>query len=92
MGRVTQGGGNRNPAGGILDGFSKMETHTYTSYEGTHKTTVKEDGSSGRTWEGTNKITGGTGKFKNIKGSGTYRGKGTAERVSSSEWEGEVEY
>jgi hypothetical protein len=63
----------------------------YGPYEGTHKTTVKEDGSSETTWEGTWKVTGGTGKFKNIKGGGTYRGKATAQGASS-EWEGEVEY
>jgi hypothetical protein len=64
---------------------------TYGSFEGTHKTTVKEDGSLETTWEGTWKVTGGTGKFKNIKGGGTYRGKATAEGAST-EWEGEVEY
>ena len=63
----------------------------YSSYEGTHKTTVKEDGSRETTWEGTYKVTGGTGKFKNIKGEGTYRGKVTAEGAFT-EWEGEVEY
>ena len=64
---------------------------TYGSYEGMHKTTVKEDGSSETTWEGTYKVTGGTGKFKNIQGGGTYRGKVTAEGPST-EFEGEVEY
>jgi hypothetical protein len=39
----------------------------YGSYEGTHKTTFKEDGSWETTWEGTWKSLGGTGKFKNIK-------------------------
>ena len=63
----------------------------YGSWEGTHKTTVKEDGSSETTWEGKWKDHGGTGKFKNIKGSGTARGKATAEGAST-EWEGEVEY
>ena len=63
----------------------------YGSYEGMHKTTVKEDGSWETTWEGTYKVTGGTGKFKNIKGGGTYRGKATAEGAST-EFEGEVEY
>ena len=66
------------------------DTH-YGSWEGTHKTTVKEDGSSETTWEGTWKNHGGTGKFKNIKGSGTARGKATAEGAST-DWEGEVEY
>jgi hypothetical protein len=36
-------------------------------------------------------VTGGTGKFKNIKGGGTFRGKATAQE-SFTEWEGEVEY
>jgi hypothetical protein len=63
----------------------------YGPYEGTHKTTVKEDGSWETTWEGTWKTIGGTGKFKNMKGSGTYRGKATAEG-SSTEFEGEEEY
>jgi hypothetical protein len=63
----------------------------YGTYEGTHKTTVKEDGSWETTWESTYKVTGGTGKFKNIKGSGTDRGKATAEGAIG-EWEGEREY
>jgi hypothetical protein len=41
--------------------------------------------------EGTYEVSGGTGKFKNIKGSGTYRGKATLEGASS-EFEGEEEY
>ena len=79
------------PTGGIIDGFSKNGDTDYGPYEGTHKTTFKEDGSFETTWEGTWKVTGGTGKFKNIKGGGTYRGKATAQGASS-EWEGEVEY
>jgi hypothetical protein len=64
----------------------------YGTYEQTHKTTVKEDGSwEATTWEGTYKVIGGTGKFKNIKGSGTFRGKATAEG-SLDEFEGEEEY
>jgi hypothetical protein len=64
----------------------------FGSYEGTIKTTFKEDGSwKETTWEGTWKTTGGTGKFKNSKGSGTYRGKVTAEGAIT-EWEGEDEY
>jgi hypothetical protein len=63
----------------------------YGPTEGTHKTSVKEDGSWETTWEGTWKAAGGTGKFKNIKGGGTYRGKATAQEALT-EWEGEVEY
>jgi hypothetical protein len=61
--------------------------------EGTVKTTFKEDGSwEATTWEGTYEVTGGTGKLKNIKGSGTYRGKATAAEGASTEFEGEEEY
>jgi hypothetical protein len=64
----------------------------YGTYEGTVKTSFKEDGSwEATTWENTWKATGGTGKFKNIKGSGTDRGKATAQE-SLGEFEGEVEY
>jgi hypothetical protein len=64
----------------------------YGTFEGTHKSTFKEDGSFlEATWEGTYKVIGGTGKFKNVKGSGTYRGKATAEGAST-EFEGELEY
>ena len=52
----------------------------YGTYEATHKTTFKKDGSwKETTWEATSKAIGGTGKFKNVKGSGTARGKATAE-------------
>ena len=64
----------------------------YGTYEGTDKTTFKEDGSwEATTWENTWKSIGGTGKFKNFKGSGTSRGKATAQE-SLEEFEGEVEY
>src|SRR5271165_3907992 len=64
----------------------------YGTYEGTVKTSFKEDGSwEATTWENTWKVTGGTGKFKNTKGSGTGRGKTTAQE-SLDEFEGEVEY
>ena len=78
-------------ARGYFRRFFKNGDTYYGSYEGTFKTTVKEDGSLGTTWEGTYKVTGGTGKFKNIKGDGTYRGKATAEGAST-EFEAEVEY
>jgi len=76
---------------GYFQRFHKNGDTDYGTYEGTHKTTVKEDGSWETTWEGTWKSLGGTGKFKNTKGSGTYRGKATAQEAFS-EWEGEMEY
>ena len=79
------------PTGGILDGFTKMEIQTTGHTKERIKQRSKKMVLGKTTWEGTWKMTGGTGKFKNIKGSGTYRGKATAEG-SSTEWEGEVEY
>jgi len=77
---------------GYFRGLHKNGDTVYGSWEGTHKTTVKEDGSFlEATGEGTYKVIGGTGKFKNAKGSGTYRGKATAEGAST-DFEGEIEY
>jgi hypothetical protein len=56
-----------------------VDTHedgsqTYGDYVGTLKVVTKSDGSWEASWEGMYKYLGGTGKFKNIKGSGTYKG------------------
>jgi hypothetical protein len=76
---------------GYFRRFHKNGDTTYGTYEGTHQTTVKADGSWEAISEGKWQFTGGTGKFKHIKGSGTYRGKATAQG-RSTDWEGEVEY
>jgi len=76
---------------GYGNNLHKNGDRTYGQFEGTHKTTVKEDGSWEATWEGTWKFVGGTGKFKNIKGGGTYKGKATPTGGTTT-WEGEVEY
>ena len=53
----------------------------YGTYEGTHKSTFKEDGSFlEATWEGTYKVIGGTGKFKTAKGGGHVSGEGHGRR------------
>ena len=59
--------------------------------EGTHKLTVKEGGAWEVNSEGKFQITGGTGKFKNIKGGGVYKGTTTA-KGATREGEFEVEY
>ena len=69
----------------------KNGEESYLKFEGTHKTSVKEGGAWEVSFEGTYEHTGGTGKFKNIKGSGTYTGKTTAAGVTG-EYKGEVEY
>lgn len=50
-------------------------SHTYGTFKGTVKTNSKADGSWESTWEGTYEYRGGSGKFKNLKGSGKYKGK-----------------
>lgn len=69
----------------------KSGDERYEKWEGTHKTTSKEGGVWETTFEGKFEWIGGTGKYKNIKGGGTYKGKATAEGVSW-DWEMEVEY
>ncbi len=66
-------------------------SETHFSYEGNHTTTVHEEGAWETALEGTFQWTGGSGKFSNIKGGGTYGGRGTPEEVTES-WDGEVEY
>ena len=64
---------------------------TYTKWNGTHKVTVKEGGAWEMNYEGKVQYTGGTGKFKNIKGGGVYKGTATA-KGGTEEGEMEVEY
>jgi len=63
----------------------------YDRWEGAHRVTAKEGGAWEATWEGKYQITGGTGKFKNAKGGGTYHGMANADGASSN-WEGRVQY
>ena len=72
-------------------GSHKDGDKSYTSHEGTFKRITKEGGAWEEITEGKFQWTGGTGKFENIKGSGTYKARTTAEG-STVNWEGEVEY
>jgi len=62
---------------------------TFSAYEGMTKTVTKPDGSSEVTFEGKLWLTGGTGKFTGITGSGTYKGQLTK---AGPTYEWEVEY
>ena len=57
---------------------NSVGSQTFGTYEGAVKTVSNPDGSCAATWEGTYKYTGGSGKFKNIKGAGTYSGKASS--------------
>jgi hypothetical protein len=70
-------------------GYNKHQggDQTFYKYWGTQK--AAEGGKI--SFEGKYEWTGGTGKFKNIKGAGTYTCTGTATE-SSCDWQGEFEY
>jgi hypothetical protein len=72
-------------------GTDKNGDKIYGQYEGTHKTVTKEDGSWETTWVGKWEWTGGTRKYKNIKGGGNYKGRATPKDLIN-EGEGEMEY
>lgn len=65
---------------------------TYGAFEGKVKTTAKADGSWESIWEGTYHYIGGSGKFKNIKGNGTYKGKASSKEPTREEGKETVEY
>lgn len=57
-------------------------------FDGKVTTTMSPDGKPNTTFEGTFTFTGGEGKYKNIKGGGTYKGKNLSETDWETEWEG----
>jgi hypothetical protein len=65
---------------------------TYGTFEGTHKTVVKDDGSWTSTWQGTYRYVGGTGKYKQIKGGGTYTGRASPQEPFYEEGRQTIEY
>ena len=62
--------------------YHKSGDKAYTKWTGTHKTKIKEDKSWESYAEGKIKFIGGTGKFKDIKGGGTYTCTHTAKKES----------
>lgn len=60
----------------------------YVRFEGTHKTIVKDGGAWETPFEGRFEFVSGTGKYKNIKGSSTYKGKTTPDGAA---WEAAVD-
>lgn len=76
---------------GYSTGILKDGSVAPSRYEGTHKTTVKADGSWEYIGEGKYWLLPGTGKMKNAKGEGTYRCKFNAVG-GTCDWEEESEY
>src|SRR3990172_48078 len=83
--RIAGSGSHR----GYLTITHKNGDETYLKFEGTNKM-VKD----GKEWEASSEgrlqITGGTGRFKDAKGTGSYTGRATA-KGSTVNWEVEAE-
>lgn len=73
-----------------IDIFSNGDT-AINNYEGTHKVITKEGGSWEVNYEGKFEFAGGTGRFKTLRGHGTYRGHITPEGLTEED-EAEVTY
>jgi hypothetical protein len=73
-----------------IDVFSDGDT-AINVYEGTHKVTTKEGGAWEVNYEGKFEFAGGTGRFKNLKGQGTYKGHITPDGLTEED-EAEVTY
>jgi len=72
--------------------FHQGGEQTYGTFDGRHKTVTKADGSWESTWEGTYRYVGGTGKYKNIKGAGTYNGRASPKEPFYEEGRETIEY
>jgi hypothetical protein len=78
---------------GIHRGYSKF-VHpngdlTFNKFEGKTTTTLSPAGKPLVTIEGNMTFTRGTGKFENIQGDGTYKGKAIGPGILSYEWQAE---
>ncbi len=69
--------------------FTKNGDAIYAKWEGKVTTTQAAEGAPVTSFEGTFKYIKGAGKFENIKGSGTYKGKFTSKTEYSVEWQAE---
>jgi hypothetical protein len=84
--------------GSGTDGGYFVEIHedgsqTYGTFQSTSKTSTMPDGSWEASFEGTYRYTGGSGKYRNIKGGGTFKGKSSSlDPVERSEGRETIEY
>jgi len=70
----------------------KSGDRVYYKWEGAHKTVIKDGGAWELDYEGKFELTGGTGKFSNIRGSGTYRGSVNAQRGATEQVQCQATY
>ena len=69
--------------------MSLNDNVVYSKAEGKTTTTLSPEGKPDTTFEGSFTFTKGTGKYKNIQGSCTYKGKLVSSVIIVNEWEGE---
>jgi hypothetical protein len=79
-------------ATGYFTDFYEDGGKTYGAFQGTVTTAVEPNGSWQANWEGQYRYLGGTGKFKNIKGNGTYKGMASSTEPAEEECQEVVEY
>lgn len=65
---------------------------TYGSFEGHHVTINRPDGSWAVKWEGTYRYLGGSGRYRGIRGEGTYTGRSTPNEPFHEEGKETIEY
>ena len=78
---------------GTHQGYSKTIDKdgdiTFGTFQGRISTTMSPKGRPLVTFEGTWAFTKGTGKWKNVQGNGTYKGKYIGPGIFTYDWEGE---
>ena len=77
---------------GPFQGYGKMSTNgdvIFWKEQGKTATTLSPKGKPVDTFEGSFTFTKGTGKYENIQGSGTFKGKFISRTIWIAEWEGE---
>ena len=77
---------------GPYQGYGKMSLNgdvIFWKHQGKAATTLSPEGKPVTTSEGSFTWTKGTGKYENIQGAGTYKGKYISKTIVIVEWEGE---
>lgn len=69
--------------------FAKNGDSAFAKWQGKVTTTVSAEGAPATTFEGTSTWIKGTGKFKNIQGTNTYKGGFISKTEYALEWAGE---
>jgi hypothetical protein len=69
--------------------ISKKDDAIIAKCQGKNVAKMSAEGESMMTFEGTFTYVGGKGRYKNIQGKGTYKGKYISKKIYVVEWEGE---